>query len=121
MENVASRHIGLSVSSGQMRYALNRLWNPRTEKGLLGTLRKGGAVKLVADILNEADKFFENVEVACEAIQQNAKSGRFGGGDSGGRRVPGASSASAARNWSRTTSRCRFSVCASGERPDQTE
>jgi len=86
MENVASRHIGLSVSSGQVRYALNRLWNPRTEKGLLATLRKGGAVKLVADILSEADKFFENVEAACEEIQQNAKRDSFGGGEGGGRR-----------------------------------
>jgi len=68
MEQVASRHIGLSVSSGQVRYALNRLWNPRTEKGLLATLRKGNAVKLVADILSEADKFFENVEVACNEL-----------------------------------------------------
>ena len=33
MEHVASRHIGLSISSGQVRYALHRLWNPRTEKG----------------------------------------------------------------------------------------
>jgi len=86
MESVASRHIGLSVSSGQVRYALNRLWNPRTEKGLLATLRKGGAVKLVADILNETDRFFENVETACEEIQSNAKLDRFGGGESGGRR-----------------------------------
>ncbi len=86
MENVASRHIGLSVSSGQVRYALNRLWNPRTEKGLLATLRKGGAVKLVSDILSEADKFFENVEAACEEIQQNAKRDTFGGGEGGGRR-----------------------------------
>ncbi|HVU28575.1 MAG TPA: helicase C-terminal domain-containing protein [Verrucomicrobiae bacterium] len=70
VEHVASRHIGLSVSSGQMRYNLNRLWNPRTEKGLLATLRKGNAVKLVADILNEADQFFENVETACEEIQK---------------------------------------------------
>src|ERR1700690_2226621 len=84
MENVASRHIGLSVSSGQVRYALNRLWNPRTEKGLLATLHKGGAVKLVADILSEADKFFENVEVACEEIQAMAKP-KFGG-ESGGRK-----------------------------------
>src|SRR5512138_969798 len=37
MERVASKHIGLSVSSGQVRYALHRLWNPRTEKGLLAT------------------------------------------------------------------------------------
>ena len=86
MERVASRHIGLSVSSGQVHYALNRLWNPRTEKGLLATLRKGAAVKLVADILSEADKFFENVEAACEEIQQNAKRDSFGGGESGGRR-----------------------------------
>src|ERR1700690_1359380 len=86
MESVASRHIGLSVSSGQVRYALNRLWNPRTEKGLLGTLHKGAAVKLVADILSEADKFFENVEAACEEIQQNAKRDSFGGGEGGGRR-----------------------------------
>jgi ATP-dependent DNA helicase DinG len=86
MEHVASRHIGLSVSSGQMRYALNRLWNPRTEKGLLATLHKGAAVKLVADILSEADKFFENVEAACEEIQQNARRDSFGGGEGGGRR-----------------------------------
>ena len=85
MESVASRHIGLSVSSGQVRYALNRLWNPRTEKGLLATLRKGPAVKLVADILSESDKFFENVEVACEEIQATAKP-KFGGGEGGGRK-----------------------------------
>ena len=78
MESVASRHIGLSVSSGQMRYALNRLWNPRTEKGLLAALRRGGAVKLVADILSEADKFFEHVEAACEELnQQQSESGGF--------------------------------------------
>ena len=78
MESVASRHIGLSVSSGQVRYSLNRLWNPRTEKGLLATLRKGAAVKLVADILSESDKFFENVEGACEEISAATKP-KFGG------------------------------------------
>lgn len=81
MEQVASRHIGLSVSSGQVRYALNRLWNPRTEKGLLATLRKGGAVKLVADILKESDAFFENVEAACDEIQAEVKKQAFGGGE----------------------------------------
>ena len=87
MEHVASRHIGLSVSSGQVRYALNRLWNPRTEKGLLATLRSGNSVKLVADILSEADKFFENVESACEEIQKSAGKGRFGGESSERRRA----------------------------------
>jgi ATP-dependent DNA helicase DinG len=86
MESVASRHIGLSVSSGQVRYALNRLWNPRTEKGLLATLRKGGAVKLVADLLEESDKFFESVEAACEAINAEGGKSRFGAGEGAARR-----------------------------------
>jgi ATP-dependent DNA helicase DinG len=78
MESVASKHIGLSVSSGQVRYALNRLWNPRTEKGLLATLRQGPSVKLVAELLSQADEFFANVETACEEIQKAAKQKSFG-------------------------------------------
>ena len=81
MEQVASRHIGLSVSSGQVRYALHRLWNPRTERGLLATLRKGGAVKLVGELLKEATEFFANVETVCEELQQAAKKRSFGGGE----------------------------------------
>jgi len=68
MESVASRHIGLSVSNAQMRYPLHRLWNPRTEKGLLATLRKGAAVKLVAELLDAADAFFKDVESACDGL-----------------------------------------------------
>ncbi|HEY1788419.1 MAG TPA: DEAD/DEAH box helicase, partial [Verrucomicrobiae bacterium] len=88
MEHVASRHIGLSVSSGQMRFALNRLWNPRTQKGLLSSLRSGHAVKLAADILTEADKFFETVETACDEIQRNT-----------GKKPFGTTESSAARHW----------------------
>jgi len=91
MEHVASRHIGLSVSSGQVRYALHRLWNPRTEKGLLATLRKGAAVKLVADLLKEADGFFADVEGACQELQQAARKRSFGGGEA---------AASRRREWS---------------------
>jgi ATP-dependent DNA helicase DinG len=94
MESVASRHIGLSVSSGQVRYSLNRLWNPRTEKGLLATLRQGKAVKLVSDILSESDKFFESVENACEEISAAAKP-KFGG-DGGSR---GRSPHQSKREW----------------------
>ena len=86
MEHVASKHIGLSVSSGQVRYAAHRLWNPRTEKGLLATLRKGAPVKLVAELLKEADGFFAGVEAACEDLQKAAKSRSFGGGTDGARR-----------------------------------
>jgi ATP-dependent DNA helicase DinG len=85
MESIASRHIGLSVSSGQVRYSLNRLYNPRTQKGLLATLRRGNAVEMVSTILSEADKFFEQVESACDAVQQSTKP-KFAGGDSSARK-----------------------------------
>jgi len=72
MENVASRHIGLSVSSAQMRFALQRLWNPRTGKGLLGAFGGTAARKLVDELLREIDQFFANVERACEELRQDA-------------------------------------------------
>lgn len=78
MENVASRHIGLSLSSGQLRYALQRLYNPRTQKGLLTTLRKGSAVQLVSSLLEEGDEFFGQVEEACEEIQKRAANRSLG-------------------------------------------
>ncbi len=69
VEHVASRHIGVSVSSGQIRYSLQRLWNPRNEKGLLATLRQGASVKQVAEVLTEADSFFNKVEQICDHLR----------------------------------------------------
>lgn len=74
MESVASKHIGLSLSSGQLRYSLQRLYNPRTQKGLLTTLRKGKTIELVSDLLEEGEKFFGDVEGACEEIQKRVAS-----------------------------------------------
>jgi ATP-dependent DNA helicase DinG len=73
LENVASRHIGVSLSSAQVRYALHRLWNPRTEKGLLSVLRQGGTVRLASDLLQESEGFFGAVEEACAGLVRNMK------------------------------------------------
>jgi ATP-dependent DNA helicase DinG len=81
MENVASRHIGLSVSNNQVRYSSQRLWNPKTQKGLLATLHQGPAVKHVADLLTEADDFFSRIEEACDEIQKASKKNSYGGGE----------------------------------------
>src|SRR5881296_1840205 len=70
VERVASRHIGVSVSSGQMRFALQRLWNPRTNKGLLATVRQGAAAKLVDELLRETVTFFAALEDACEELNR---------------------------------------------------
>src|SRR5262249_28771137 len=86
MESVASRHIGLSVSRGQMHYALNRLWNPRTQKGLFATVRRGDGVKLVADLLKESDLFFDAVEAACDELNEQVGRSRFGERESAARR-----------------------------------
>jgi ATP-dependent DNA helicase DinG len=67
VERVASNHIGLSLSSAQLRYALYRLWNPSTRKGLLTVLRRGKE-NLVEEALRRADLFFAGVEEACEQI-----------------------------------------------------
>lgn len=68
VEQVASKHIGTGVSSAQVRYSLQRLWNPATEKGLLGMLHDGAAIKLVKDALDETKQFFDEVEAVCDAI-----------------------------------------------------
>ncbi len=67
VERVASAHIGLSVSSAQVRYGLQRLWNPKTKKGLLAVLRRGRE-QVVEEAMKEADKFFAAAEAACEQI-----------------------------------------------------
>ncbi len=90
VENVAARHVGLSVSSGQLRFALGRLWNPKSGKGLLATLRQGKSVKLVDELLGESEKFFQQVEEACDTMNEQARESdsrsRFGTGGDGARR-----------------------------------
>ena len=73
VERVASRHIGLSDSSAQLRYSLHRLWNPATGKGLLGLLRQGKTAAMVEAALREAEKFFAAVEQECERIMDERK------------------------------------------------
>jgi ATP-dependent DNA helicase DinG len=67
VERVASGHIGLSVSSAQTRYGLQRLWNPNTKKGLLTVLGRGRE-HLVEEALKETEKFFARAEMACDQI-----------------------------------------------------
>ncbi len=84
LEQVAAKHIGVSVSSGQLRFALQRLWNPRTQKGLLALLRQGRAVELVAEVFQQSDTFFNAVEAACDALHARARAAARGGGAAAG-------------------------------------
>ena len=61
VEQVAARQIGLGVSQYGLRYALQRLYNPKTKKGLFQVLRNPEGVREVAGLLEEADAFFDKV------------------------------------------------------------
>jgi ATP-dependent DNA helicase DinG len=69
VERVASGHIGLSVSSAQIRYGLQRLWHPKIRKGLLAVLRRGRE-QVVEEALKEAEKFFAAAESVCDELAQ---------------------------------------------------
>ncbi|HRI14430.1 MAG TPA: helicase C-terminal domain-containing protein [Verrucomicrobiota bacterium] len=73
VEQVAARHIGVSVGSGAVRYALQRLYNPRTKKGLLTTLHRGAEVKEVSEVLEQSDEFFTRIEAACEELAEKSR------------------------------------------------
>jgi ATP-dependent DNA helicase DinG len=58
MEAVAGDHLGLSVTSGQVEYLLNKLYNDRTNRGLLVHYHLGDAQQAVMDCRYRADDFF---------------------------------------------------------------
>ena len=58
LEAVAGEHLGVSISSGQIEFALNRLYNERTMRGLLLHHRMHDGQELVAAIRPLARDFF---------------------------------------------------------------
>jgi len=59
MEAVAADHLGLGVTSGQISYRLNRLYNSRSQKGLLVEHDLLNLQQEVLRIQSLADSFFE--------------------------------------------------------------
>jgi ATP-dependent DNA helicase DinG len=66
LEAVASRHIGLSLSQYGLRHALQRLYNPRSKKGLFTVLRNANGVREIATLLDDVEAFFSNVETKSD-------------------------------------------------------
>ena len=61
IEQVAAVQLGLRVSQAGLRFDLQRLYHPRTKKGLLKSFRKASAMLAVEDALAAADRFFHQV------------------------------------------------------------
>ncbi len=63
LEAVAGDHLGVRVTSGQVEYILNKLYNDRANKGLLVHHGLGEAQKQVWECRTRADGFFGDVEL----------------------------------------------------------
>lgn len=61
IEQVAAVQLGLRVSQSGLRFDLQRLYHPKTKKGLLKTFRKASAMMAVEDAIVAADRFFHQV------------------------------------------------------------
>jgi ATP-dependent DNA helicase DinG len=61
LEAVASDHLGLGVTYGQVQYTLNRLYNDRTQKGLLVEHKHAQPIRLVTQAHVANDEFFERI------------------------------------------------------------
>jgi ATP-dependent DNA helicase DinG len=62
VEQVASKQIGIGVSQYGLRSTIQRLYNPRTRKGLFTVMRDAVGVRLAAELVEDVDKFFTAVE-----------------------------------------------------------
>jgi ATP-dependent DNA helicase DinG len=75
LEAVASEHLGLGVSSGQVNWLFNKLYNDRTNKGLLVEPNLADEQRLVVDCRGLADQFFDDVYAFAQ--QPGNKTGRI--------------------------------------------
>ena len=66
VEQVASRRVGVGVSQYGLRSTIQRLYNARTRKGLFTVMRDAEGVRLAAELVDDAEKFFAAVESKCD-------------------------------------------------------
>lgn len=65
IEQVAAVQLGLRVSQAGLRFDLQRLYHPKTRKGLLKSFRKASALTAVESAIHASEQFFEELgEVA---------------------------------------------------------
>src|SRR5438046_2036766 len=67
VERVASRQIGIGISQYGLRSIIQRLYNARTRKGLFTVTRDAEGVRLAAELVDGAAKFFAAVESKCDS------------------------------------------------------
>jgi|688.fasta_scaffold25090_2 ATP-dependent DNA helicase DinG len=66
VEQVAAVQLGLRITQAGLRFDLQRLYNPKTRKGLLKTYRKAAPMLAVERSLNAVDRFFNDIGNAAK-------------------------------------------------------
>jgi ATP-dependent DNA helicase DinG len=74
LEQVAGIGIGKSLSRAQVLYALHRLYNPKTKKGLVANRRKKDVVDLCIQTEETAISFFDEIKRYMAATKGNSSS-----------------------------------------------
>ena len=69
LENIASRHFGINVSQYGVRQLLQRLYHPKTYKGIFQQLKATAAITATTELLAEMDFYFESIFSACDFKQ----------------------------------------------------
>ncbi|HEY2838623.1 MAG TPA: helicase C-terminal domain-containing protein, partial [Pirellulales bacterium] len=84
MEAVAGDHLGLEIRSGHVEYILNKLYNDRTNRGLLVGNRLADAERQVLECRFAANDFFDSLRAWRElGGGRNGRVGRAGVVDNG--------------------------------------
>ncbi|MBN1436705.1 MAG: DEAD/DEAH box helicase [Sedimentisphaerales bacterium] len=76
VENVASTHFGLRITNHQISYLLNRIYNPRTGKGIVTPYCDNMTIELLADVTDAAEKFFASLQTFDEVEKSYGGNGR---------------------------------------------
>ncbi len=77
LEQVAGVGIGKSISRAQVLYALHRLYNSKTKRGLFASLKKKQYGELFGHAEKSAIAFFENISSAARALKTSSNALRI--------------------------------------------
>ncbi|HTY36394.1 MAG TPA: helicase C-terminal domain-containing protein [Bacteroidota bacterium] len=79
LESVAGVGIGKDLSRSQVLYAIHRLYNPRTKKGLLSRIKKKQAREMCRDAEEAIDEFFDMIAQAAIRAKTSSSAVRVRG------------------------------------------
>ena len=76
-ENVASKHFGLRISNTQISFLLNRIFNPKTQKGVLAPLHNETTVDLIKKSHEKSNILFNDFQYFIDKQFSSGGNGRI--------------------------------------------